>query len=135
MRRQTTYQEATPASLMKLLQSDKAKERSSGRKGLEQLLQLDKRREKLTTKEYSDMLRACITFENHEIHAAVKSIRAYYDTNNALFFKSVCKAHHAYGNGSAILLLRSTLTLLFFPSSSRDHVYKQKHACVFHCFH
>ena len=91
------YQQETPASLIRLLQSEKAKERSAGRKGLEQLLQLDKRKKKFTTKEYSDMLRACITFECNEIHAVARSSRASYDTNNAIFLKSVCKAHRAYG--------------------------------------
>ena len=105
--RSKMYHQETPASLMRLLQSEKVKERSTGRKGLEHLLQLDKRREKFTTKEYSDMLRACITFECNEIHAVARSSRASYDTNNALFLKSVCKAHRTYGKVESYSFIHS----------------------------
>ena len=130
---------ASPAPLIKLLQSDKVKERSAGRKGLEKLLQLDKKKEKFSTKEYSDMLRACITFECNEIHAVARSSRATYDTNNALFFKSVCKAHRSYGE-NCVFCSRSLIYSFFsicaescpFLSLLFSHVISNQRGGFFH---
>ena len=102
------------SAILRQVSSEKVRERAEGRKKLESALATDRKQKLFDVKEYSDLLRASIAYEQNEIKSAMRTHRPA-DASNALFFKSICKHHRMFGEVSKTKvneLLKHVLTVI-----------------------